>query len=61
MRGTRSRGGRSSMLRLTPLGGETSGSSTWASMVLSRLERAPGAAPAFLCTDFAPSQWLSEE
>jgi hypothetical protein len=54
------RGGASSLLRLTPLG-ESAKPGAWASQVLSRLTRVPAASPAFLCTDFAPSQWLTEE
>jgi hypothetical protein len=59
--GALQRGGVSSVLRLTPLGSESTQGSGWASLVLSRLTRAPKPAPAFLCTDFAPSQWLTEE
>ena len=59
--GALSRGGVSSVLRLTPLSGESAKPGHWASQVLSRLTRVPAASPAFLCTDFAPSQWLTEE
>lgn len=55
------RGGASSLLRLTPLSSEGPKPGAWASQVLSRLTRLPAASPAFLCTDFAPSQWLAEE
>ena len=53
----RGRGGWSSLLRLTPCNGEDGGQrSRWPT--LSRLFRSPSSAPAFLCTDFAPSQWF---
>lgn len=53
-------GGLSSMLRLTPLQSETSPSQCWPSLALARLGKPVPSAPAFLCTDFAPSQWLTK-
>lgn len=53
-------GGWSSMLRLTPLQGETSPSQAWPSLALARLGKPVPSAPVFLCTDFAPSQWLTK-
>lgn len=44
------------MIRLAPLGGE-SPAKGWTEAVLARLGRPVPAAPVFLCTDFAPSQW----
>ncbi|MCW7538493.1 hypothetical protein OOT46_11640 [Aquabacterium sp. A7-Y] len=52
----RGRGGWSSLIRLTPCNEESGRRSPWPS--LARLCRKPSAAPAFLCTDFAPSQWF---
>lgn len=52
----RARGGWSSMIRLAPLGGD-SPAKGWAEAALARLGRPAPAAPVFLCTDFAPSQW----
>ncbi|PPE69708.1 hypothetical protein C1702_10980 [Caldimonas thermodepolymerans] len=50
------RGGRSSLLRLTPAQVEEGQRSRWPT--LSKLFRTPSRTPAFLCTDFAPSQWF---
>ncbi|MCM5678994.1 hypothetical protein M8A51_05550 [Schlegelella sp. S2-27] len=52
----RGRGGWSSLLRLTPCNEDGGQHSRWPT--LSRLFRSPSSAPAFLCTDFAPSQWF---
>lgn len=52
----RGRGGWSSLLRLTPCQDEGGKRSPWPT--LSKLFRSPSSAPAFLCTDFAPSQWF---
>ena len=52
----RGRGGWSSLLRLTPCGEDGGPRSRWPT--LSKLFRSPSSAPAFLCTDFAPSQWF---
>jgi hypothetical protein len=52
----RGRGGWSSLLRLTPCGEDGGQRSRWPT--LSKLFRSPSSAPAFLCTDFAPSQWF---
>lgn len=53
---SRPRGGWSSMIRLAPLSAE-GGARGWAEAALARLGRPAAAAPVFLCTDFAPSQW----
>jgi hypothetical protein len=53
-------GGLSSLLRLTPLQGEASPAQSWPSLALARLGKPAPCAPAFLCTDFAPSQWLAK-
>lgn len=52
----RARGGWSSLIRLAPRSSDTAGPS-WAEAALQRLGRGAPAAPVFLCTDFAPSQW----
>lgn len=52
----RARGGWSSLIRLAPRSSEAAGPS-WAEAALQRLGRGAPAAPVFLCTDFAPSQW----
>lgn len=50
------RGGWSSLLRLTPCTEDAGKRGPWPT--LTKLFRSPVNTPAFLCTDFAPSQWF---